>query len=128
MADVGEALADQDTEGAVSAATQKLKDPASAMMPKSTVTTVTDPAQSLLNKVHNMKAKAGKKILQSPADQKVVKMNHLTNMAKQQKGKMFALGQGPQTVKSAVVQSQVAKKVSPMQKFADQASKKLHQK
>ena len=34
------------------------------MMPKSSVTKVTDPAQSLLNKVHNMKAKAGKKILQ----------------------------------------------------------------
>ena len=64
MDDVVDSLVERDTEGAVSAATQKLQDPASVMMPKSTVDKVTDPAQSLLNRVQNMKAKAGKKILQ----------------------------------------------------------------
>ena len=69
MDDVVDSLVERDTEGAVSAATQKLQDPASALMSKPTVTKkVTDPTQSLLNRVQNMKAKAGKKILQQPGD------------------------------------------------------------
>ena len=71
MADVADSIADQDTEGAVSSVTQRLKDPASALMPKVTQSSVVDPAQSLMNKVikqHDMKVKAGKKLLQQPGD------------------------------------------------------------